>query len=90
MRFDAKLLQHGTDLRPAAMHDHGIDAHGLQQHHVLGKVARGLRIAHGVAAVLDHKGLAGIALKIRQRFGKRFGLGEHRGIEVVVHNASGP
>src|SRR3546814_7506297 len=64
-RFDPELLQHRADLRPAAMDDDRVDADGLQQHDILGKVALRLRIAHRVAAIFDHESLAGVALQIR-------------------------
>ena len=66
-RLDAELLEHGRDLRAAAVHHHRIDRGLLQQHDVAGEVARGLFLAHGMAAVFDHDDLLVIALHVRQR-----------------------
>jgi hypothetical protein len=84
-RFDAQPLEHRADLRPAAVHDDRIDAHRLQQHHVLGEVALQFGIAHRVAAIFHDEGRPGIALQIRQCLGERFGLGKQRGIGGVGH-----
>ena len=67
------------------MDDDRVDAHCLEQHHVLGEVALQLGIAHRVAAIFDDKGRAGIALQIGQRLDERFGLGEQRGIGGIGH-----
>ena len=69
-RLDAELFEHGLDLRPAAVHHHGIDRGLLQQHHVPGEVAGGLLAAHGVAAILNDDGLLVVLLHVRQRFGE--------------------
>ena len=63
-------LQHAGDLRAAAVHDDGVHARLLEQHDVLGEGRRQRRIAHGVAAVLDHHGLPVVALHVRQGFGQ--------------------
>ena len=73
-RLDAELLQHGPDLRPAAMHHHRIDGGLLEQHDVAGEIARRLLLAHGVAAVFHHDDLLVVALHVRQRFGQDAGL----------------
>jgi hypothetical protein len=52
----AQALQGRFDLRAAAMHHHRVDAHQLEQHHVLGEVLLQRRVGHGVAAVLDDHG----------------------------------
>ena len=78
-RFDPELFQHRADLRPAAVDDHRVDADGLQQHDIFGKIALRLGIAHRVAAIFDHERLAGVALQIGQRLDERFGLGEQVG-----------
>ena len=73
-RFDAELLQHRADLRPAAVHDDRIDARLLEQHHVAREVARLVLVAHGVAAVFDHDDRVVIAQHVRQRLHQDFGL----------------
>lgn len=40
------------------MHDHGVDAHLTQEHHVFGEALLQVVVHHGIAAVLDHNGLA--------------------------------
>src|SRR6185437_5490636 len=47
-RCDVELLEHGADLRPAAMHHHGIDARLFHQHDVLGEMFADA-VLHGVA-----------------------------------------
>src|SRR5262249_17839090 len=64
-------LEHLADLRPAAMHDDGVDAHLLEQHDVLGELARERGVAHGVAAVFDDEGLAGELAHIGQGLRQR-------------------
>ena len=76
--LDPELLEHRADLRTAAVDHHGVDPHRLEQDHVLGKVARGLGVAHRVAAVLHHEGAPGVALEIGQRLDQSFRLGQHR------------
>ena len=66
-RLDAELLQHGLDLRAAAVHHHRVDGGLLEQHHVAREVARRLLAAHGVAAVFHHDDLLVVALHVRQR-----------------------
>ena len=77
LRLDADLLEHGLDLRSAAMHHDRIDRRLLQQHDVVGEFAGHIFGAHGVAAVFDDDGLLVIALHVGQR------LGQHTG-DVVV------
>ena len=50
------------------MHHHRIDRGLLEQHDVAGEIARGLLLAHGMAAVFDHDGFLVVALHMRQRF----------------------
>ena len=66
-----RLVQHGADLRPAAMHHHRVHAHQLQQHHIGRKLTRHRALAHGVTAVFNDHGLAVIDLNIRQGLGER-------------------
>ena len=74
-RLDAELLQHGGDLRAAAVHHHRIDRGLLEQHHVAGEIARGLLLAHGVAAIFHHDDFLVVALHVRQRLGQDARLG---------------
>ena len=74
--LDAEPVQHFRDLRPAAMHDHGIEAGLLEQHDVAGEVAGDLLVAHGMAAILDDDDRIVMALHMRQ------GLGQDRGLVV--------
>jgi hypothetical protein len=46
------------------MHDDRVHAGLLDQHDVAGKIGGEHRIAHGVAAILHHHGLAVVALHI--------------------------
>ena len=75
----ADFLQHIVDLRTAAVDDHHTNAHQRQQddiaHHGLAQFVRD----HGVAAVLDHDGLAGKFLNIRQCLDQSLGLLGMRG-----------
>ena len=79
--FDVQPLEHGVDLRPAAMHHDRIDAHLLQQRDVAAEAQRGLLLAHRVAAVLHHDDLVVVALQERQRAGE----GRHLLERVIGH-----
>ena len=68
LRLHAGLLEHGLDLRPAAVDDDRIDARLLQQHDVAGKCARHRFVTHGVTAVFDDDGRIVVALHIGQGF----------------------
>ena len=74
LRLHADLLEHGLDLRAAAMHDHRIDRGLLQQHDIAGEFARQILRAHGVAAVFHDDDFLVVALHIGQRFGEDAGL----------------
>ena len=89
MRFDAELLQHRADLRPAAVHDHRIDAGLLQKHHVLGEVARLLLVAHRMPAVLHDDDRVVVVQHVWQRLHEDFGLLLRGGVEGVGHRGSG-
>ena len=82
LRLHADALEHGLDLRTAAMHDHRIDRGLLEQHDVAGELAREILLAHGMAAVFHDDDLLVVALHIRQRFGEDAGL--HLGADRVV------
>ncbi|MCY1543390.1 hypothetical protein D9M68_792070 [compost metagenome] len=71
--LDGQALEQVADLRAAAVHHHRVDADGLHQHHVAGEAGLQLIAFHGVAAVLDHQGLADEAADIGQRFGQDLG-----------------
>ena len=73
-RLNAEPLQHGRDLRPAAMHHDRIDGGLFQQHDVAGERLGGFLGAHGMAAIFDDDGFLVIALHMRQRFGQHAGL----------------
>ena len=79
-RLDAEPLEHGRDLRPAAMHHHRIDRGLLQQHDVAGKRLGGFLGAHGMAAIFDDDGFLVILLHMRQRFRQDAGLIERADI----------
>ena len=72
-RLDLQPVEHGLDLRPAAMDDDRVDADLLQQHDVAGEVAGHALVAHGVAAILDHHDRARIAAHVGQRLDQRAG-----------------
>ena len=75
------------------MHHDRVDADRLQQHDVLREVLGRTRIAHRVAAIFHHEGLARIALEIGERLGERLSLGEQSGVGGVVGHGerlSGP
>ena len=76
LALEREPLQHAGDLRAAAVHDDGVHARLLEEHDVLGEGRRQGRVAHGVAAVLDHHGLPVVALHVRQ------GLGEDARLQV--------
>ena len=73
------------DLRPAAMHDDRVDAHQLEQHHVLGEIGLQFGVGHGVAAVLDHHGLAMELADVGQRQREDFCLVTQRDVGGVGH-----
>ena len=72
------------------MHDHRVDPHRLQQHHVFGEFARGAFVAHGVAAVFHDEAAARIALEVGQRLDQRFGLGVDIGCLAHRRRSSAP
>jgi hypothetical protein len=71
------------------VHHHGVHAHELEQHHVLGKIGLQRRVGHGVAAVLDDDGLAVELADVGQRLGKDFCL-VARGNREQVGHGGGP
>ena len=75
LAFNAQFFEHGADLRPAAMHDDGVNADRFQKHNIIGKIARQTSIAHRMAAIFYDKCLARVTLQIRQSLGKRFCFG---------------
>src|SRR5690606_30275070 len=85
--LDAQALEQVADLRTAAVHDHRVDADRLHQHDVAGEASLELLALHGIAAVLDHQGLAHETTDVGQGLGKDPGyLG---GIVTVGHFLSG-
>src|SRR5699024_669432 len=73
LALHADLFQHGADLRPAAMHQHHIDAHELHQDNIAHHGVLQIVVNHGVAAVFDHYGLSRIFLDVWQRLYKHLG-----------------
>ena len=81
-----QLLEHGADLRAAAVDHDRVDANGLQQHHIFGKVVLQFGVAHRVAAVFHHERASGVALQVGQCLDEGFGLGEH--CRIMSHKAA--
>ena len=77
--LDLELLQHGGDLRAAAMHHDRVHARLLQVDDVLGEGVGQCLVAHGMPAELDDDRLLVIADQVRQRLGQdaRLVLGIH-------------
>ncbi|MNE71691.1 hypothetical protein D3C80_1675870 [compost metagenome] len=73
MALDAQALEQVADLRAAAVHHHRVDADRLHQHDIAGEAGLQLVAFHGVAAVLDHQGLAAEAADVGQGFGEDLG-----------------
>ena len=74
LRGDVQPGEHLRDLRAAAVDDHRVHAAPLHEHDVGGEGLLQLLVDHGVAAVLDHHGLAGVRLQPGQRLGQDRGL----------------
>jgi hypothetical protein len=70
------------DLGPAAVDDDGVHADEPHEDDVLGEE---LEVAHGVAAVLHHHGLAGELADVGQRLGQDGGLGLGVDVEPGLH-----
>ncbi len=70
----ADLLEHGGDLRPAAVDHHHPDAHQGQEDDVTHDGLAELVGDHGVAAVFDDDGFAGEFLNIGQGLHQSLGL----------------
>ena len=83
---DLQLLEHGGDLRAAAVHDDRVNARLLEVDDVLREGVGERLVAHGVAAELDDDRLLVVADEVRQRLGQdarlhvrgRIGLGNRR------------
>ena len=71
----AQPFEQGADLGAAAVDDHRVDPHQLHQHHVAGEALLQGLVHHGVAAVLDHHGLAAEAADVGQRLDQDMGDG---------------
>ena len=65
--FDAKPVEHGADLRAAAVHDDGMNTAIAQEHHVGGERDLEYIVGHRVAAVLDDDDLVVHLFEPRQR-----------------------
>ena len=83
--LDAELLQHGADLRPAAVDHDRVHPRLLQQDHVAGEAAGDLFIAHGVAAIFHHDDGFVIAQHMGQRLHEDFSLKLGAGLGSVGH-----
>ena len=67
-----------ADLRPPAVDDHGEDADGAHEHHILGERGQGRALAvrrpvQSIPAVFDHDDLAPEAPDVRQRLDQQRG-----------------
>ena len=69
----AEPLQHGADLRPAAVHHDRPQPDGAQEHHVGGEGGLQRVVGHRVAAVLDHHDRPGEPAQPGQRAGQHLG-----------------
>ena len=74
LALDAEALEHGADLRAAAVHHDRVHAGLLEQDHVAREIARDLLVAHGVAAIFHHDGRLVVAQHVGQRLDEDFGL----------------
>src|SRR3990167_5584928 len=74
LALHAQALERTLDLRATTVHHHRVDAHQLEQHHVLGKGFLQDRIRHGVAAILDDHGLAVELADVGQGLGQDLGF----------------
>jgi len=66
-RLLAQPLHERADLRPAPVHDHGIDADEVKQDDVERERLLEIGLVHGGAAVLDHDGLSPELPDVRER-----------------------
>ena len=82
----AQALEQALDLRTATVHHHRVDADQLEHHHILGESLLQRGVSHGVAAVLDHHGLAMELTDIGQRLGEDLGLVAGLDMGQVVGN----
>lgn len=93
---DPEAVEHGVDLRAAAVHDDGTQADLPEEDHVLGERALEVVVDHRVAAVLDDHERPGELLQPGQRLDEHLGLlvGTQVGAgvedEVLVHGRRGP
>ena len=78
LALDAELVEHGADLRAAAVDDDRLHAGLLQEHDVAGEGAGETGVTHGMAAVLHHDRLVVVALHVGQRFRDDAGARQHR------------
>ncbi len=81
--------EHGVDLRAAAMDDDRVDADLLEQRDIGAELGGEVFLTHGMAAIFDDDGGAGIAAQVGQCVGQDFGLRgrrDHRHI-AILHSA---
>src|SRR5699024_5284804 len=86
LRFLAYFFEHVADLRATAMHDDRIETNLFHECDITGKAGFQTLVGHGVAAVLDHDGLAGKTLNIGQRLTQN--AGHPRGRFLIQKHAS--
>src|SRR5665647_1140407 len=87
LALDAEPGEHRGDLRPAAVHDHRVQAHLAQEDHVLRERPPEVVVDHGIPAVLDNEQRAGEALQPGQCLDQHLGLlgrGELAGLDRLV------
>ena len=70
LRLLAEAAHQLGDLRTATVHDHRVHADEAHEHDVLREQVGERGVVHGVAAVLDHDGLARELPDVRQRLGE--------------------
>ncbi len=85
--LDGEPLQHGVDLRAAAMHHHRVDADLLQDSDIATETLGEVAFLHGVTAVLHHHRGAGVAAQERQGIGEDARLFVGRDLGLLDHVA---
>ena len=73
----SQALHVAGDVGAAAVDDHRVEAHILEQHDVRREALAELLLAHGRTAVLDHHGPPVEVADVRQRLQQRLDAGAH-------------
>src|SRR3546814_402289 len=76
LALDLQPVEHGADLRSAAMHDDGVDTDLLQQHDIAGERFCQPVLAHRMTAVFHDEALAVVLAHIGQRLDEHARLAE--------------